>query len=237
MSRITDIAYGDGDRTNRLVAVSEQDERSATGSRAERKERTRQSLLDVALELLPDRSFDSISIREVARGAGIVPTAFYRHFASMDDLGVALVEESMRMLRRMLRDARRDPGARDAKTSLHILVREVHTHEAQFRFLNRERYGGVAEVRRAIATELRLFVSELTVDLSRIPALVDWQADDLDTAADLIVATMLSTVGALLAVDRRGGHEEQLVVDRAARQLRMIMLGMAGWRPGPAAQR
>ncbi|MDG3014854.1 TetR family transcriptional regulator [Speluncibacter jeojiensis] len=212
--------------------MSEQAEQSATGSRAERKERTRQSLLDVALGLLPDRSFDSISIREVARGAGIVPTAFYRHFASMDDLGVALVEESMRMLRRMLRDARREPGARSAKASLDILVRQVHAHEAQFRFLNRERHGGVAEVRRAIATELRLLVSELTVDLSRMPALADWQADDLDTAADLIVSTMLSTVGALLDVGRRGGHEEQLVVDRAERQLRMIMLGMAGWRPG-----
>ena len=35
----------------------------------------------------------------------VVPTAFYRHFASMDELGLALVEESFRTLRTMLREA------------------------------------------------------------------------------------------------------------------------------------
>ena len=54
---------------------------------------TRQRLLDVTLELIADRSLASISLREVAREAGIVPTAFYRHYESMDALGVELVDE------------------------------------------------------------------------------------------------------------------------------------------------
>nr|WP_300499097.1 TetR family transcriptional regulator [uncultured Rhodococcus sp.] len=118
-----------------------------TGTRAERKERTRQALIDGTLDLLRDRSLASVSLREVTRSAGIVPTAFYRHFASMEDLGVALVEDSMRMLRQMLRDARKDPSVKNATESLRILVRQVRSHEDQFRFLARERYGGVAEVR------------------------------------------------------------------------------------------
>lgn len=200
-------------------------------SRAARKERTRKALLDGTLDLLADRSFASVSLREVARSAGIVPTAFYRHYASIEDLGVALVEESMRMLRQMLRDARRNPSTKSAGESLDILVRQVRAHEEQFRFLSRERYGGVTEIRRAIATEMRLFVSELTIDLSRMPGMDGWDAEDLEMAADLIVATMFAAVVDLLEAGRPGNRSEREVVVRAERQLRLIMLGMAGWKP------
>ncbi|MDI9917996.1 TetR family transcriptional regulator [Rhodococcus sp. IEGM 1379] len=199
----------------------------APETRAAKKERTRQALLDTAMDLLADRGFSGISLREVAREAGIVPTAFYRHFASMEDLGVALVEESMRMLR----DARRNHSTKDAAASLDILVRQVHTHERQFRFLCRERYGGVSEVRRAINTEMRLFVSELTVDLSRIAGLEGWQDPDLEMAADLIVGAMFTTVVELLDADSAGHRSEDAVIGRAEKQLRLVVLGMATWNP------
>ena len=52
----------------------------------------------------------ALSLRQVAKEVGIVPTAFYRHFDSIEDLGLALVEESFASLREMLRDVRRsDP--------------------------------------------------------------------------------------------------------------------------------
>ena len=125
-------------------------------SRAEKKGRTRQALLDTTMDLVADRSFSGLSLREVARGAGIVPTAFYRHFTSMEDLGVTLVEDSMRVLRRTLREGRRDLAARNAlptaTNSLEILLDHVRTNEAQFRFLVREQHGGVPEIRRAIDT-------------------------------------------------------------------------------------
>lgn len=204
---------------------------AAPESRAARKERTRTALLDGTLDLLADRSFASVSLREVARTAGIVPTAFYRHFASIEDLGVALVEESMRMLRQMLRDARRTPSVKGADESLDILLRQVRSHEGQFRFLSRERYGGVTEVRRAISTEMRLFVSELTIDLSHMPGMGRWASEDLEVAADLIVTTMFSTVVELLETGRSGGRSEREVLGRAKIQLRLIALGMAGWKP------
>ena len=65
---------------------------SESVTRAERKEHTRQRLLDVTLKMITNRSLASISLREVARAAGIVPTAFYRHFDSIDALGVELVD-------------------------------------------------------------------------------------------------------------------------------------------------
>jgi AcrR family transcriptional regulator len=204
-------------------------------SRAERKEHTRQKLLDVTLKLIGQRSLASISLREVARDAGIVPTAFYRHFESMDALGVELVDESMRPLRQMIRDARRGvPSHSDIiKNTVEILGRQVRENPDQFRFLSRERYGGVRTVRRAIETELRLFTSELSVDLARLTAGFDWTSDDLEMTADLMVAAMLAAVMELLEVDPRHPADTTVILHRAERQLRLISLGMANWRSKP----
>lgn len=201
-------------------------------SRAERKEATRQRLLDVTLKLITNRSLASISLREVAREAGIVPTAFYRHYESMDALGVELVDESMGPLRQMIRDARRGVASHGdiIKGTVEILGRQVRENPDQFRFLSRERYGGVRGVRRAIETELKLFTSELAVDLARLTAGYDWSSDDLEMAANLMVAAMLGAVMDLLEVDHRRSAEEAAILDRAARQLRLIALGMSEWR-------
>ncbi|GAB24268.1 putative TetR family transcriptional regulator [Gordonia polyisoprenivorans NBRC 16320 = JCM 10675] len=205
-------------------------------SRADRKNRTRQALLETTLDLVSERSFASISLREVARGAGIVPTAFYRHFASMEDLGVTLVEDSMRILRRTLREGRRDLAARQAlptaQNSLAILLSHVHEHETDYRFLIREQHGGVTEIRRAIDTELRLFSKELAIDLSRIPDLSQWQPQDLELAAELIVTIMLTAVADLLDGEHRGRDAEADIVHRTERQLVMVFLGMGQWKSG-----
>ena len=76
-------------------------------TRAERKQRTRNHLLESALRLMEEgRSFTSLGLREVTRAAGVVPTSFYRHFEDMDQLALALVEETGITLRRLLREAR-----------------------------------------------------------------------------------------------------------------------------------
>jgi TetR/AcrR family transcriptional regulator, fatty acid biosynthesis regulator len=206
-----------------------------TQTRAERKERTRQRLLEVTLRLIEDRSLASLSLREVAREAGVVPTAFYRHYASMDALGVDLVDDSMRPLRQMIRDVRRGRAAHGdiIADTVAVLAKQVREHPDQFRFLTRERYGGVAGVRRAIATELRLFTTELTVDLARLTAGFEWTTEDLEMAAGLMVAAMLSTVMDLLEADERHPEDVTVLLDKAQRQLRLIALGMGAWRSKP----
>ena len=83
-------------------------------SRAERKERTRRAILDAALALAADSNLAAISLRQVARQVGVVPTAFYRHFESLELLGLALVDESFGSLRTMLLDVwRHAPEYRD----------------------------------------------------------------------------------------------------------------------------
>lgn len=199
------------------------------GQRERRKQRTRRALLDAALGLLEHQSFGSLSLRQVTREAGIVPTAFYRHFRDMDALGVELVEESVGTLRRMIRGTREeDPDyGRVIERSVQILVRHVHAHRAHFWFIARERSSGVAAVRLAIREQFALFVSELATDLQRFGLLTHWPLDDRLLLAGIIVNQMISTAEAILETPP---DAEADVIARAERQLRMIVTGLSSWR-------
>ncbi len=196
-------------------------------TRGERKERTRQALLDGTLALAAERGFGALSLREIARSASIVPTAFYRHFASLDDLGAALVDEGIRALRLALRQLRRTPDARLSET-VRFVFDQVATKRELFGFITRERRGGSAALQHAIALELQLIVRELVVDLSRIPDLDSWSPDDLELAADLIVSTVADCIADYVAATPR---DQPAIIERTIRQVRLIALGMAAWLP------
>ncbi len=204
-------------------------------SRQERKLRTRQALLDAALELLEAQSFSGISLRQVTRDAGVVPTAFYRHFADMEELGLALIDECFRTLRAMLRETRSDGRIYDhpIRNSVEILVSYVQEHRNHFRFIARERFGGVASLRRAIGGEIKLFASDLATDLARVPYLDRWSTEDLQLLSGLIVSMMVQTAEAMIDASPTEAGSEQ-IASTARRQLRMITLGIPDWRPAEA---
>jgi AcrR family transcriptional regulator len=187
-----------------------------------------------ALEQLEHKSFTSLSLRRVAREAGVVPTAFYRHFESMDELGLALVEESFQTLRAMIREAREDFGNFEhvIRDSVEILVREVRDNRALFRFLVRERTGGSAVLRQAIRAEIRLFASELATDLARLPYLNEWTTADLQMMAGLIVNTMVSTADAIVDAPPDTPEAEEEAIRAAEAQLLLISLGVPQYRSG-----
>src|SRR6478609_3354657 len=90
------------------------------------KSRTRRRLLDGALDLLEDRSLDNLGIREVTRAAGVSPAAFYRHFDTIAELGLVLVDEAFATLRQLLRGARDDVSAAPDMISRSIAVLAAH---------------------------------------------------------------------------------------------------------------
>jgi AcrR family transcriptional regulator len=208
------------------------------------KELTRQSLVKAALKLLSQNSFDSLSLREVTREAGITPTAFYRHYDDMEDLGLDLVEESFHSLGDMLKDARAQSGFDEGtiRRSLAVVVRHMHEHAPHFRFIARERYGGVRRLRRAINRELALFSDELAIDLVALPGVDEWTMDDRRMLAGVITETIIRMVAELLEAT---AEDEDEILQRTERQLRLISLGIPAWegvasgptpgRPGAAA--
>lgn len=201
-------------------------------TRQERKQRTRQAILDAALELVEQESLASLSLRAVTRAVGIVPTGFYRHFASLDQVGLALVDESFGWLREMIRDVRRENPELEGVIagSVALLVRHVHQHRAHFRFIARERFGGVAVVREAIRHELSLFERELATDLARLPYLNAWTSEDLRVLANLIVNAMVSTAEGIVAAPPERPEAEREVIRTAEKQLRLIVVGVSDWR-------
>ena len=203
-------------------------------TQAERRQNTRQALLEAALlRLEAGESFDALSLRSITRAAGVVPAAFYRHFASMDELGLALVEESFRTLRAMLRDAREQPAPRDAiRSSVRILVEHVRAHRQHFAFVARVRTSGSQVLRHAIRSEIRLFTSELATDLARFPVLREWSTEDLTMLAGLLVNTMIATIEAMLDVPVAGPEAEAEIARTAEKQLRLVLLAVPQWRSG-----
>ena len=200
-------------------------------SRQQQKERTRDAILAAALELSLDQGFAQISLRQVSRHAGIVPTAFYRHFDSMEELGLALVERSFATLRKMIRDSQRDPNVfvNIIDSSADILVRVVKENKAHFAFIARERFGGQGVVRQAIRHELDLFVSELAVVLARLPNIENWTSEDVHMVSGLFVRNMVSNAEQVIEMpDDRPDLEEQ-IKDGARRQMRLIVIGFKDW--------
>jgi AcrR family transcriptional regulator len=135
------------------------------GVRALQKEKTRRSLIDAAFsQLCANRSFSNLSLREVAREAGIAPTSFYRHFKDMDELGLTMVDEGGLLLRQLMRQARQRIVAKGSviRTSVETFMEFIDSSPNIFRLLLRERSGTSAEFRNAVAREIQHFSAELT---------------------------------------------------------------------------
>ncbi len=197
------------------------------------KSRTRRRLLDGALDLLEDRSLDNLGIREVTRAAGVSPAAYYRHFASITELGLVLVEEAFATLRSLLRDARDDVTAAPdlIHRSIAVLATHIRSHPAHYRFIAREQFSAVVSVRHAIRRELRLLSTELATDLARLPVVNTWPTADLVMLAEMMVDLEVDTARRLLEVVDGSTEAEDVIIAEAERRLRYLSIGATVWRP------
>ncbi|TXS57017.1 TetR family transcriptional regulator [Streptomyces sp. t39] len=197
------------------------------GIRQAQKQKTRQALLDAALRLLEDQSLSSVGLREVTRAVGVAPTAFYRHFTGMADLGVALVEEALGSLHATIGEALTEPADEARIDRTVALVAElVRTSPAHVRFVAREQHGGVAAVRAAIGEQLGRFADEVAAVFAAEPESAGWSRDDLDMLAGMYVDHMVMTASALLEA---GPEDEERVSALARRRLRLVSLGRRHW--------
>ncbi|MGW0820792.1 TetR family transcriptional regulator [Streptomyces sp. NPDC002845] len=201
------------------------------GIRQAQKQKTRQALLDAALALLEEQSLSSLGLREVTRAVGVAPTAFYRHFRSTADLGVALVEEALGSLHPVIGSLMTAIGDSDEliANAVDLIARHVDAHPAHVRFIAREIHGGVQPVREAIKHELDRFAHEVRTGLAKHPDFAGWSDDDLLMLAGLYVDQMLIT--ASLFVEALGAPQEERdrVTRLAGRRLRLISIGRRHW--------
>jgi AcrR family transcriptional regulator len=201
------------------------------GIRQAQKQKTRQALLDAALELLEEQSLSSLGLREVTRAVGVAPTAFYRHFRSTADLGVALVEEALGSLHPMIRNtvAGADTSDERITRAVELIAHHVHTHPAHVRFIARERHGGVQSVREAIRSQLGRFAEEVRAELAKDREAEGWSDEDLLMLAHLFVDQMLVTASLFLESLETTEEERERVTQLVTRQMRLISIGRQHW--------
>ncbi|MGW2558100.1 TetR family transcriptional regulator [Streptomyces sp. NPDC001514] len=217
------------------------------GIRQAQKLKTRQALLDAALRLLEHQSLSSLGLREVTRAVGVAPTAFYRHFADLAELGVALVEETLGSLHGLIGAILAETGDAELRIerTVDLIARHVREQPAHFRFIARERHGGVGRVRAAIAAQLHRFTEDVADALAREPVSEGWSEADLRMLAGMYVDHMVMTASAFLealeagepgeAGEAREAGGPDAVPDahevaRIARdRLRLVTLGRRHW--------
>lgn len=194
-------------------------------TRAEQKLLTRRALMDSALaQLSADRGFGSLSLREVAREAGIAPTSFYRHFADLDELGLVLVDEGGVALRQLMRQARKRIARNGSaiSTSVETFMEYLGNNANLFRLMLRERTGGSKPFRTAIKAEIDHFVTELADDLRRFAEEQRKPLSDARLVAEAMV-TLVFNQGAD-ALDATPKEREELEI-KLKTELRMILIG------------
>ena len=193
-----------------------------TGIRAQQKEKTRRQLIDAALgQLSSERSFSSLSLREVAKEAGLAPTSFYRHFSDMDELGLTLVDEAGLTLRQLMRQARQriEKGGSVIQISVHTFMEFIENNGNIFRLLLRERSGTSAAFRAAVNREIRYFTLELCDYLQ--------QANKLDAEIAYLQANAAVTIVFSAGSDALDSDKKDLaeLALRTIKQLRFIARG------------
>ena len=196
-------------------------------SRAERKQHTRERILEATLSLVAQgRGLDSLGLREVARAAGLAPTSLYNHFPDMEALGLAAVEQACRRLRSTMREGRASLIAGSATSAIRSMIERfiayLEGHEAEFRLLVIQRMGASRLYRRRIHRELQLLVEELAEDvrqvvMSRVAVRVDVLRE-----AEAAVAIMFGF--GILAQDMAPEARVQ-ELPRLEVQLQMVFLG------------
>lgn len=192
--------------------------------RGEQKQRTRRELIEAALRLSAQKGFASLSLREVAKSAGITPAAFYRHFHDMDELGLALIDEVGLGLRQLLRESRRnlDGGRSAVRSSVETFINYITENSNLFRVLQGERQGASTAFRRALFMELGRFIEEVADDLERAALRTNQPLLDASLAGEAIIAVAFTVGAEALDLPK---HKRPALAERIIKEVKMILRG------------
>jgi len=160
------------------------------GSLEEHREQTRRRVFDAFTALLANRSFDALTMADLAAEAGVGRTAIYNHFADKDAVVVAFASaETDRYLARL---AAALDGAASPADAMRTYVREHLSSSDEFHFgFGPELYGmlsreSIAEIREhvtAVELVLRTIIEEGV-------AAGQFAVDDVDATMALVHSSL-----------------------------------------------
>lgn len=207
--------------------------------RDERKQQSRQALLDAALALSTSgRSFSSISLREIARHVGLVPTAFYRHFQDMNELGLELVDQVALHLKGILHQLGQayiyQPNTK-AKISLDLFFQAVEHNPEPWVFMIAERWGGSEVIRQAIAREINFLIEDLANDLCKMETVQHIRnLQDLQIISNILINLSFTWAMSWMDINRHYQAEQRTEQQiqfklQTITQVHVIFRGISNW--------
>lgn len=218
-------------------------------NREQKKRQTRQAFFNAVLDLcMSGQGYSSISLRQVTREVGVVPTAFYRHFDDMESLGKALVEDelgsALAMLREHMQLGRKRSFDRQIAKSVQLFFKAVNAQPRYWQFIASERFGGSEAVRRAISEQIATFAKIMSEDLGMQPAFEHISSEDryllAETGVNLSFSWIidwldLTYMPDLMDEDDRPSKDEletkkQAMLHRCTRQMQMVLYGAYNWK-------
>ncbi len=164
-------------------------------------------LLDAALRLAAvSRSLSGLGLRELAREAGLNPNTFYRHFKTVDDLGLAMIAEMAARIRQPLRDLRfeaaeraeRDTpsrltfgvdlarGQRVCSETVELFFEYAAQNPQAFIVGVRELHGSSKVLREALEQMMEDFASDMAEDLGKLQLLPSLQPTAVRQVSSMI---------------------------------------------------
>ena len=181
---------------------------------------TKEELFQAALNLIgPQKSISSLSLREVAREAGIAPNSFYRHFKDIDELAIELIDRAGIVLRQILHQARLKASKQNSiiRSSVEIFIEQLDADEGNLSLLLREAYTGSASYKLAVERQLNYFQQELQEDLIRLERLNHsklFHPDIVAKAITQLVFNMGATVIDMPMIERKEIAEQTMIMIR-----------------------
>lgn len=203
------------------------------------KEKTSQALIQAALQLCAEEGYASLSLRSVARKAGIAPTSFYRHFREIDEMGVAMVAQAKEVLDDCLAQVRKkmtfpaskksDSPANSAKSIeymtrpfVEIFIKFFIKNSQLLHLFFQERTGSSEAMRTAISEATDQLSGLLAEDLMQLAKSSKSRLGDIRLIAETMLTIVSSSGMEMLA------HPEAKVSDisgRAIQKLNLFLLG------------
>lgn len=186
-----------------------------------------------AIKLMSDdRSFSSISLREVTREAGVVPATFYRHFNEMEDLAVELVDYCFRPMENLVAGvrARRLTARQLVYESVGTFIRFARRHRRYFLFLTKERLGGRSRVRSRIREQTQAMALILGHDLIGLP---EWQGVPIGIGQEvsiMIMDQMMLLLDEVLDLPPGESRDEVKLIARARKKVWILLRGGLGYQ-------
>lgn len=195
---------------------------TAPRSRAEQKRHTRALIVDAGRRAVAARGFAGLVVRELAREAGIVPTAFYRHFESVDDLAAELAADAAAALGDLVDDLVSAPTAEPAADWPHRATAAAAASPQTWSVLTRGLVDPDHPEHRVLTAAVDTARRRIGITLGRLETLSGADGESVDVAADLVVVVVLRHLTTVA-----GGHDVRAAEHDCAARLGLVLAGAA----------